>query len=155
MEVSWFLLRTQVGACPGVRLEAWLRCCAHPVGGIVCGGHTQYPAFAPDSLEVAVEFFGLFFRSFVQNSLYVRMRAGFPGGTQGKEPACQCRRRKRHEFNPWVRKIPWRRAWQPMPSILAWRIAWTVEPDRLQSMGSQSQTQLTRLSSSSSSSSES
>ena len=106
MEVSWFLLRTQVGACPGVRLEAWLRCCAHPVGGIVCGGHTQYPAFAPDSLEVAVEFFGLFFRSFVQNSLYVRMRAGFPGGTQGKEPACQCRRRKRHEFNPWVRKMP-------------------------------------------------
>ena len=20
---------------------------------------------------------------------------------------------QRHEFNPWVRKIPWRRAWQP------------------------------------------
>ena len=28
-------------------------------------------------------------------------------------PPCQCRRRKRHRFNPWVRKIPWRRAWQP------------------------------------------
>ena len=27
-------------------------------------------------------------------------------------------------------------------SILAWRIPWTQEPDRLQSMGSQSQTQL-------------
>ena len=38
---------------------------------------------------------------------------GFPGVTSGKEPACQCRRHKRHEFNPWVRKIPWRRAWQP------------------------------------------
>ena len=24
----------------------------------------------------------------------------------GKEPTCQCRR---HRFNPWVRKIPWRR----------------------------------------------
>ena len=23
---------------------------------------------------------------------------------------------KRHEFNPWVGKIPWRRAWQPTPS---------------------------------------
>ena len=23
-----------------------------------------------------------------------------------KEPACQCRRRKRHGFNPWVGKIP-------------------------------------------------
>ena len=27
-------------------------------------------------------------------------------------------------------------------SILAWRISWTEEPGRLQSMGSQSQTQL-------------
>ena len=27
-------------------------------------------------------------------------------------------------------------------SVLAWRIPWTVEPDRLQSMGLQSQTQL-------------
>ena len=35
---------------------------------------------------------------------------GFPGGTSGKEPACQCWRCR---FNPWVRKIPWRRAWQP------------------------------------------
>ena len=40
---------------------------------------------------------------------------GFPGSTSGKEPACQCRRHKRHRFNPWVGKIPWRRAWQPTP----------------------------------------
>ena len=40
---------------------------------------------------------------------------GFPGGTSGKEPTCQCRRHKTHGFNPWVRKIPWRRAWQPTP----------------------------------------
>ena len=26
--------------------------------------------------------------------------------------ACQCRRHKRSGFNPWVRKIPWRRKWQ-------------------------------------------
>ena len=31
-------------------------------------------------------------------------------------------------------------------SILAWRIPWTEEPGRLQSMGSQSQTQLKQLS---------
>ena len=37
---------------------------------------------------------------------------GFPGGVNGKEPACQCRRRKRCGFDPWVGKIPWRRAWQ-------------------------------------------
>ena len=36
----------------------------------------------------------------------------FPGGTRRKEPACQCRRHKRQGFDPWVGKIPWRRAWQ-------------------------------------------
>ena len=43
---------------------------------------------------------------------------GFPGGASGKEPACQCRRHKRHWFDLWVRKIPWRRAWQPSPVFL-------------------------------------
>ena len=37
----------------------------------------------------------------------------FPGGTSGKELACQCRRHKRLEFHLWVGKIPWRRKWQP------------------------------------------
>ena len=31
---------------------------------------------------------------------------GFPGGTSGKEPNCQCRRFKRCGFDPWVGKIP-------------------------------------------------
>ena len=43
---------------------------------------------------------------------------GFPGGTSGKEPACQCRRRKRCGFDPWVGKIPWRRKWRPTPVLL-------------------------------------
>ena len=55
----------------------------------------------------------------------------------GKEPACQCKRPKRSGFDPWVRKIPWRRAWQTHSSILAWRIPWTEEPGGLQSTGSQ------------------
>ena len=33
----------------------------------------------------------------------------------GKESTCQCRR---CEFNPWVRKIPWRMEWQPTPVFL-------------------------------------
>ena len=40
------------------------------------------------------------------------------GGDRGKEPACQCRRCKRDEFNPWVGKVPWRRARQPTPLFL-------------------------------------
>ena len=70
---------------------------------------------------------------------------GFPGGTSGKVPACQCRGPKRHGFNPCVGKIPWRSAWQ-LPCILAWRIPWTEEPGGLQSKGSQSWTRLKRLS---------
>ena len=41
-----------------------------------------------------------------------------PGGASGKEPTCQCRRNKRLGFNLWVKKIPWRRAWQPTPVFL-------------------------------------
>ena len=43
---------------------------------------------------------------------------GFPGGTSGKEHTCQCRRHKRCGFSPWVGKILWRRAWQPLPVFL-------------------------------------
>ena len=43
---------------------------------------------------------------------------GFPGGTSDKESICQCRRHKRHGFNPQVGKIPWRRARQPTPVFL-------------------------------------
>ena len=42
----------------------------------------------------------------------------FSGDTSGKEPACQCGRLKRRQFNPWIWKIPWRKAWQPTPVFL-------------------------------------
>ena len=40
---------------------------------------------------------------------------GFPGGASMEEPTGQCRRQKRRGFNPWVGKIPWRRARQSTP----------------------------------------
>ena len=40
---------------------------------------------------------------------------GFPGGSDGKSTCLQWRR---HRFNPWVRKIPWTRKWQPTPVLL-------------------------------------
>ena len=39
---------------------------------------------------------------------------GFPGGPSGKDSACQGRRHKRHRFNPWVRKNPWRGHGNPL-----------------------------------------
>ena len=41
---------------------------------------------------------------------YCRHIFGLPCWLSGKEYACQCRR---CGFNLWVRKIPWRRKWQP------------------------------------------
>ena len=50
--------------------------------------------------------------------MYLYFYQGFPGGTSGKEPAYQFRRPKRRGFDPWVGKIPWRRARQPTPVFL-------------------------------------
>ena len=55
----------------------------------------------------------------------------------GKESACmQYRRHKRCGFSPWVGEFPWPRELVTHSIILAWRIPWTEEPGRLQSMGS-------------------
>ena len=59
---------------------------------------------------------------------------GFPGGSDGKEIRLQCRR---PGFDPWVGKIPWRRAWQPTTVFLPGESPWIEELGGLQSMGSQ------------------
>ena len=43
-----------------------------------------------------------------------------PGGASGKKnPLANAGKLyKRYQFNPWVAKIPWRRAWQPIPVFL-------------------------------------
>ena len=41
--------------------------------------------------------------------------AGLPRWCSGEESACQYRRPRRCRFNPWVRKIPGSRKWQPTP----------------------------------------
>ena len=46
-------------------------------------------------LSAAIIYFGTYITSGV-----------FPGGTSGKEPACQCRRPKRCRFDPWVVRSP-------------------------------------------------
>ena len=44
---------------------------------------------------------------------YLEME-GLPRWYSGKESACQCRRRKRWGFDPWIGKIPWRRICNPL-----------------------------------------
>ena len=40
---------------------------------------------------------------------------GFLDGSDNKESALQCGRPR---FDPWVRKIPWRREWLPTPVFM-------------------------------------
>jgi len=52
------------------------------------------------------------------SSMYIYMhiyKLGLPWWLGGKDFTCQCRRLG---FNPWVRKIPWRRKWQPTSVFL-------------------------------------
>ena len=39
-------------------------------------------------------------------------------GSAGKESACNAVGLQKHRFNPWVRKAPWRKKWQPTPVFL-------------------------------------
>ena len=52
------------------------------------------------------------------NCITLFQEKGFPGGSVGKESACQCRRCRRHEFDPWVGKSLWNRKWQSAPVSL-------------------------------------
>ena len=54
----------------------------------------------------------------LQFSLVIEDLISHTGDANGKESICQCRRHKRHRFDPWVGKIPWRRAWQPTTVFL-------------------------------------
>ena len=49
------------------------------------------------------------------NSNNVERTVDFPGGSDSKESSCQCRRPR---FDPWVRKISWRRERLPTPVFL-------------------------------------
>ena len=71
-----------------------------------------------------------------------RRHWAFPDHARGKKPPGQCESCGRHRFVPWVRKTPWRRAWQPTPVFLPGESPWTEEPGGLQSTGSQSWTRM-------------
>ena len=62
-----------------------------------------------------------------------------------KELACQCRRHKRLKVRSLGWEDPLEEGTATRSSILAWRIPWTEEPGRLQSIVSQSRIQLKRL----------
>ena len=71
------------------------------------------PALQADSLPLSYQ------GSPYTHTVYIYIdRYGLPRCSRGKEPTCQCRSWKICEFNPWVGKIPWRRARQPTSVFL-------------------------------------
>ena len=51
-------------------------------------------------------------------SVLAKQPPGFSRWHSDKESTCQRRRGRRQGFDPWVRKIPWRRKWQSTPVFL-------------------------------------
>ena len=58
---------------------------------------------------------------------FLYLITGLPWWLSGKESPCQWRRLRKHGYEgdsrnmsliPWIRKIPWRRKWQPTPVFL-------------------------------------
>ena len=72
----------------------------------VWGGNTWAPVFSVEKKEKNSTCI-MFCRIVLNINCYI--------DSDAKESACQCRRLG---FNPWVRKIPWRRKWQPTPVFL-------------------------------------
>ena len=68
--------------------------------------------------QIVISRKGNFFTLKLPYMMNILIAKAIPGGVSGKESAHQCRRCKRRGFDPWVRKIPWRRKWQPTPVFL-------------------------------------
>ena len=83
-------------------------------------GHLSKPGIEPQVSCIADWFFTVWATREFYISLNFRfiVKLWLPRWLSGKESACQCRRYKRCSFNPWVRKSPCRRKWQPTPVFL-------------------------------------
>ena len=65
-----------------------------------------------------------------------------PRWLSGIKSACQCRRYRRYEFDPWAWKIPWRRKLQPTPVLFPGESHGQRSLAGYSSWGYKSQTQL-------------
>ena len=91
------------------------RLCTNFRGGLYHSLEPQhwYQVLAPQKCSIA-KFHGIL-QSGQKKKTNSNYHSGLPWWLSGKESACQCRRCR---FNHWVRKIPWRRKWQPQPVFL-------------------------------------
>ena len=99
------------GKCRTSLVVQWLRLHASNVGGV--GGFPVWGTKIPHALQHDPKTWYMLCYMYFNTHKH-----RLPGWYRGKQPACQCRRCRRHGFNPWVRKICWRGKWQPTPVFL-------------------------------------
>ena len=56
------------------------------------------------------------------------VKLGLPRWCSGRKSSCQCRRRERCEFGPWVRKTPWSEEMASHASILPCQYTYMENP---------------------------
>ena len=74
--------------------------------------------------------------AFCPHDIWLEGEGSFPGGSVVKNLPANVGD-KRHEFDPWVRKIPFRKKWQPTAVFLPGKSHGQEEPGELQSIGLQ------------------
>ena len=84
----------------------WLRCCASNAGGtsLIPGQWTKSPHIAQCGKK-----------KYIGKKERKKNKNEKPGTSDSERIHLQCRR---PGFDPWVRKIPWRRDWQPTAVFL-------------------------------------
>ena len=90
--------------------SCWLHTQVHPL--FISEFGTHYYPFYPCLLGISRP------NEILYGSIFVQLVSsrGFLSGSERKESACNPGGRP--GFNPWVRKIPWRRKWLPTPVCL-------------------------------------
>ena len=109
-DVEWFALETDWAH--SVVFEIALKYCI-----------SDFFVVVVDYESYSISFKGFLLTVVIVTVIWIKFphsHSGFPGGTSGKEPTCQCRRHKRCWVqsmgweDPRVGKIPWRRACNPL-----------------------------------------
>ena len=121
--VGGSLYEMKIGMCPRVRLEGWLRCFAHPFGGIMQGA-LVVPCFCSLFFGLFVSFCSLFTPTVpVCSSIFSSLICS-SGKSHGQRSLVGFSPRGRWVGHDWATSLSlficmhWRKKWQPTPVFL-------------------------------------
>ena len=89
-----------------------------------------------DHIWLLLSFSWVCYKEYLKNIVHLQYPLGFPGGSSGKESACQTRVAGGTGLIPGSKRSPEEEI-ATHSSVLAWEISWMEEPGGLQPIGSQ------------------